>query len=397
MASVEIQAEFRARALPHELAAKVLPLAHVRPDAGGLSDADWLRSRSQGELLEGSTLFHAPSFAFQSPGGGENQLVQTGRALENMGLDIRLFSPWLDQLDRARVLHLFGMSREGLELAKIARARDVPVALSTICWIEPAAMSALSGSRMGKLLNRARWTVKGFLPRMPSWRRELLQLADAILPNSEAEADQLVRWFGADRKAIRVVPNGVEERFAQADPTLFQRRHGSDPFVLFVGRVEPRKNVLGLIEAAKMANLPLVILGDPTAAHHEYALRCRIAGGDRVRWLPRVEHDDPMLASAYAAARVLALPSWFETPGLVALEAGLAGTAVVVTPYGSTPEYFRDRVEYARPGKIREIANALETAWERGAHPGLSSLIRAKYPWSEVARKTAEAYDQIAR
>ncbi len=397
MASVEIRTDYRARALPAPPSGHFLPLNDVQPDVVEVSDADWLRLRSQGELVEGSILFHAPSAAFQSPGGGENQLLQTGRSLERMGLDIRLFSPWLDQLDRARVLHLFGMSREGLELAKVARARDVPVALSTICWIEPAAMSALSGSLPGRILNRWRWTVKGFLPRLPSWRRELLQLADAILPNSEAEADQLVRWFGADRKSIRVVPNGVEERFAQADPTMYQKRYGKAPFVLYVGRVEPRKNVLGLIEASKIANLPLVILGDPTAAHHEYARRCRIAGGKDVRWLPRVEHDDPMLASAYAASRVLALPSWFETPGLVALEAGLAGTAVVVTPYGSTPEYFRDRVEYARPGKPREIAKALETAWERGAHPGLSSLIRAKYPWSEVARKTAEAYDQIAR
>ena len=48
------------------------------------------------------------------------------------------------------------------------------------------------------------------------------------------------------------------------------------------------------------------------------------------------------LASAYAAARVFALPSWFETPGLAALEAGLAGCAVAITPYGSTRDYFGD-------------------------------------------------------
>ena len=46
---------------------------------------------------------------------------------------------------------------------------------------------------------------------------------------------------------------------------------------------------------------------------------------------------------------MFALPSWFETPGLAALEAALAGCSVVITPFGSTREYFGDLVEYARP------------------------------------------------
>ena len=85
-------------------------------------------------------------------------------------------------------------------------------------------------------------------------------------------------------------------------------------------------------------------------------------------WLGRLEHDDPLLASAYAAARVFALPSWFETPGLAALEAALAGCAVVITPFGSTREYFGELVEYARPGRPGEIDQAL--AEVLGARPG---------------------------
>ncbi len=104
-----------------------------------------------------------------------------------------------------------------------------------------------------------------------------------------------------------------------------------------------------------------------------------------------------MLESAYAAARVLALPSWFETPGLVALEAALAGTAVVITPHGCTREYFGDRVEYARPDDRVEIGRAIGDAWQRGPDPGLAAHVQAHYLWSEVARRTAEAYEQVAR
>src|SRR4051795_3125182 len=90
---------------------------------------------------------------------------------------------------------------------------------------------------------------------------------------------------------------------------------------------------------------------------------CRGWGGGSVRWLGTGEHEDPILASAYASARVFALPSWFETPGLAALEAALAGCAVVVTPFGCTREYFGDWVLYARPDRPRAIARALVRAW----------------------------------
>jgi glycosyltransferase involved in cell wall biosynthesis len=357
----------------------------------------WLAERTRGEMAGGEVVYHAPSTAFQSPGGGENQLIQTGRYLEARGVAIRPFCPWTDRLDRASLLHLFGMSREGLQLATVARAKGVPVVLSPICWIEPRAMAVLATDRLGKLANRAKWRLKALVPRYPTWRRDLLRAVDAILPNSVAEGEQLIRWFGAEPCKIRPVPNGVEERFARADASSFRKIHGPGDFVLYVGRIEPRKNVLGLVEGVKRAGLPLVVIGDALPGCEAYAADCKRASAGFARWLPRVDHDDPLLESAYAAARVLALPSWFETPGLVALEAALAGTAVVVTPHGCTREYFGDRVGYARPDRPGEIARAVAEAWSTGPDPGLSAHVGRNYPWSEVARLTAEAYEQVIR
>jgi glycosyltransferase involved in cell wall biosynthesis len=357
----------------------------------------WLAERTKGEMPGGAVVYHAPSTAFQSPGGGENQLIQTGRYLEARGVAIRPFSPWTDRLDRAGLLHLFGMSREGLHLARVARAKGVPVVLSPICWIEPRAMAVLATDRVGRLANRAKWRLKALVPRFPTWRRDLLRVVDSILPNSVAEGEQLVRWFGADPAKIRPVPNGVEERFARADASGFRAIHGNGDFVLYVGRIEPRKNVLGLVEGVKLAGLPLVVIGDALPGCEAYAAECKRAASGFARWLPRVDHDDPLLESAYAAARVLALPSWFETPGLVALEAAMAGTAVVVTPHGCTREYFEDRVGYARPDRPLEIARAVAEAWKTGPDPGLSAHVGRHYPWSEVARQTAEAYEQVIR
>jgi glycosyltransferase involved in cell wall biosynthesis len=347
-------------------------------------------------MIPGSVLFHAPSWTFQAPGGGENQLVQTGRHLEDLGLTVRLFSPWLDRIEDARVLHLFGMSREGLELAKVARARGVRVALSPICWYEPRAISALATGPARRACDLGKWALKWALPRWPGWRRSLLRLADVVLPNSEAEALQLVRLFAVEPSRIRVVPNGVQSTFTHASPALFRSEYGMGDFVLYVGRIEPRKNVLGLVRAVSAASLPLVAIGDAPPSHEAYAEACYREGEGLVRWIDAVEHDDPLLASAYAAARVFALPSWFETPGLAALEAALAGCAVVVTPFGCTREYFGERVEYARPDRPSRIIRAIVRAWESGPDPRLASHVGSRFLWSDVAQRTAEVYDQIA-
>jgi glycosyltransferase involved in cell wall biosynthesis len=166
--------------------------------------------------------------------------------------------------------------------------------------------------------------------------------------------------------------------------------------VLYVGRIEPRKNLRSLIHACGTSGLPLTVIGGVVPGHEAYAADCRCAGRGFVRWLAHLDHGDPALASAYAAARVFALPSWFETPGLAALEAGLAGCAVVVTPFGSPREYFGHQVEYAHPARPRAIARALRRAWKAGTDPELANRIHQNFLWPHVARRTAEVYDQIA-
>lgn len=356
----------------------------------------WKRERCLDPMPAGSVALHAPSHVFQSPGGGETQLIQTGRYLEARGVSTRLFNPWIDRLSEARLLHLFGMSREGLELARVAQARGIPVVVSPICWYEPRSLRALADTPRAAARALMAWAARRWIGLRHDWRCELLARASAILPNSRAEARQLVTLFGADPRRIRVVPNGVESRFGEANRDAFRAIHGGGEFVLFVGRIEPRKNVAGLIDAVRRAGLQLVVIGDVPAGREGYLHACRAAGEGFTHWYSGMCHDDERLASAHAAARVLALPSWFETPGLAALEGALAGSAVVVTPYGSTREYFGDMAVYARPDRPGELEQALRSAWETGPDARLALHVAQRFTWSEVARRTAEVYDEIA-
>ncbi|GIV09326.1 MAG: hypothetical protein KatS3mg019_1417 [Fimbriimonadales bacterium] len=113
-------------------------------------------------------------------------------------------------------------------------------------------------------------------------------------------------------------------------------------------------------------------------------------------FLPALPHDGPLLASAYAACRVFALPSMLETPGLAALEAAVAGARVVVPPYGGALEYFQGFALYPNPRSVRAIRAAILTAWN-APHDAETQrqFILSRYSWNVVAQQTVQAYRQV--
>jgi glycosyltransferase involved in cell wall biosynthesis len=366
------------------------------PAAFGSPNSDCPTELDLGFCAAGFVLLYISPAVLQDPGGGEVQLRKTAEYLRRAGVDARLMDAWHDRIESARCLHLFGTLPEHVAMARVARRRGVPVVLSPISWYdwrmslraEPTWWRRLRAA--GGLCTRRLWRS------CPSWRRELLHLADCLLPNSQAEAEQLVCYFGVPRERIAVVPNGVEERFAHGDASRFETEFGVRDFVLMTGRIEPRKNQLGLIRALRDTSLPLVLVGDPHIDHASYFAECRVAAGPTVRFVPRLDHDSAMLAAAYAAARVVALPSWFETPGLTALEGALAGANVVVTAIGSAKEYFGRHAWYVRPDDPAGIRRAVVGAWQAPRRAELCEHVRRNFLWTAVAQCTGRVYEALA-
>jgi glycosyltransferase involved in cell wall biosynthesis len=239
--------------------------------------------------------------------------------------------------------------------------------------------------------------LRSAMPWLPSWRRRLYQSVDLLMPNSMAEARQLTRYFGVPSERMFVAPNGADPRFAEADPALFVNRFGIRNFVLYSGRIEPRKNQLGFLQAMNGFDVPVVILGDPVPKFADYYDACRLAAGSNVYFMPRLEHDDPLLASAYAACGCLALASWYETPGLVAIEAGMSGTPLVVTARGCAQEYFGDMAEYVEPNDRQGIRRAVIASLDRGRSSRLAEHLRDNFSWLAAARITSEGYQKVLR
>jgi len=102
-----------------------------------------------------------------------------------------------------------------------------------------------------------------------------------------------------------------------------------------------------------------------------------------------VSEDD--LERAYLTTRVHALPSWFELPGLVSLDAAALGTAVVASRAGTPGEYFGSDALYCGtdPASIRQ---AVLEAHATGPRPGLAQRIAATFTWAATAERYLEAY-----
>ncbi|MCE9606261.1 MAG: glycosyltransferase [Planctomycetia bacterium] len=332
--------------------------------------------------------------ACAAPGGGEVQLMQTTAGLREAGLDARLWRPWEDSLNHdVDLLHFFGSRQDFLPLVEAARRNGKRVALSTIAWFDWRNAWRESAGWLARGRAAARYAVRAALPGLSSWRRRLYHTADLLLPNSQSEAEQLMRLFEVPAEKIRVVPNGFDERFALADDQAFTRRFGLRDFVLCVGRIEPRKNQLGLIRALRNSGQTLVILGDVVPGHEKYAATCRHEADSNVHFLGALGHNDPLLASAYAACRCLTLVGWYETPGLAALEAAATGTPLVLPRGGCAEEYFGPHAEYVLPHDLKQIHSAVLRAIERPRSAELSRLVADSFTWKQVAVATRAAYE----
>jgi len=346
-------------------------------------------------------LFNTQPAAFQSQifGGAEIQLLKTKEYLEKLGVKVKFFDLYNDKVEDFDILHNFGMSRDTNFLCNVAKKMNTKIALSSIYW--PPTDLIFSDEKVkgaGKIvferMSLLETELNPFSKVYPY--KNFLKIADVILPNSETEKDVLVKRFKTDPNKILPVPNGVDKKYLQAKPDLFFKNFKTRDFVLYVGRIDPRKNLLKLVRAMRSLSIPLVILGNPAPSQVDYLKQCKKeAHGSKISFIKGLPKDDPLLISAYAAAKTLVLPSWYETPGLVALEAGLAGCNIAITSKGSTKDYFGDLAEYCNPTKISSIKNSVLQAHRKKNGQDLRNHILNNFTWEAVAEKTLSAYKKI--
>ncbi|HEX2171475.1 MAG TPA: glycosyltransferase [Dehalococcoidia bacterium] len=376
--------------------------------------------------------------------GGMNLYVrELSRQLGDLDVAVDVFTHWRDCSQpqivplgpRARVVHL--QAGPIAHLDKHALERDLPEfsyqllrfreaqglrydLLHSHYWLSGRVAMWLSQHwhiphvtmfhTLGEAKNRARLGEREHTARIESERR-IIAAVDRIVAGSAQEKQLMIRVYDARPHRVTVIPPGVDLTQFRPGSQAAARRElglGRGKVVLFVGRLEPLKGIDILLQALPRIEHrgPVRLLvaggdaqGDPERARLE-RLATDLGIADRVTFLGPVDHD--RLPALYRAADVCVVPSYYESFGLVAVEALACGTPVIASRVGGLigtvadgetgflvpwrcPEPFAERLELL-------LGNDALRAQFAAAAPGSV----ARFGWAGVARQVLDLYDDLA-
>jgi glycosyltransferase involved in cell wall biosynthesis len=240
------------------------------------------------------------------------------------------------------------------------------------------------------------------------------QRAAAIVTDSQASRDDILRLLRADPAKVHVIPLAADERFKPVqDARRVQRvreKYGlPHKYVLYLGGFDQRKNLSTLlaayaaVDADLVRQTPLVIGGrlpsrdsdffpDPRAMVRRWNLEGVVTF---VGWV--AEEDKPVL---YSEASLFVFPSFYEGFGLPVLEAMCCGAPVIASEAASLPEISGDAAVLFAPHDVQGLAQALTELLQdspRRAQLGAKGLERAQlFSWEKTVAQTLEVYESVA-
>jgi glycosyltransferase involved in cell wall biosynthesis len=231
--------------------------------------------------------------------------------------------------------------------------------------------------------------------------------ADQIIAVSQATRRDLTAAYAVPAEKITVVPEAAAPRFRPQPPEIVARVRAEyrlpEDFVLYVGTIEPRKNLIGLLDTWAELYVaheapPLVIVGKHGWLSDDfYAALTENPCRDAVRFTGYVEDVD--LPAIFAAATLFTFPSLYEGFGLPPLEAMACGTPVVCSNTSSLPEVVGDAALTVDPtdtdalrAALHRVLSDIEFQAELRAR-GLRQA--ARFSWERAARETLAVYQTL--
>ncbi len=256
------------------------------------------------------------------------------------------------------------------------------------------------------------------LPGFHPFRRRLfrplqaaaLRRADAVITVSEASKNDILRLSGIPERRLHVIHEAASPAFRPIDDrrllqTVKKRYDLPERFILFVGTLEPRKNLKRLIEAFSILKKGkgiahrLVLVGMLGWGYREVKAAIGASGlRSDIQVTGYVPFSD--LPALYNLAEIFVFPSIHEGFGLPLLEAMSCGVPAVASNHESLLEVAGEAVLRADPGDVDALAEAIgrlvESEPERRRLSALGLRHAARYSWESTARLTLEVYSKIA-
>ena len=230
-----------------------------------------------------------------------------------------------------------------------------------------------------------------------------VRIADEVVTDSQATADAVMGEFFIDSDRLTVVPLGAKLAESTASFESLRQFGIERPYFLFVGTLEPRKNLVNLLaayaslpESVKKETMLAIAGGKGWGGVDLQDTITRLDLGKYVRLLGYV--DELALATLYANAQFLAMPSLYEGFGLPLVEAMAHGTPVLTANNSSMPEVAGDAGLLVDAQDIGSIANGLnllitnEALRKKLAENAKSNA--ARFNWDESARQLVKVFEK---
>ena len=246
-----------------------------------------------------------------------------------------------------------------------------------------------------------------------AWLSRMVKRADFYISVSEYTKNEFLKHFShIEPKRVNVIPLGVDQKFRTIEQDtvkrqLFQRYGIKNPYVLFVGGIEPRKNVKNILRgfgeiSEKYSELDLVLAGGAEAKYLSslYELINELGLHSRIKFIGYIEQEVDDLPILYNGAECFVFPSFSEGWTSPPLEAMASGTPVITSNLSSLPETVGDAALLVNPDDYEEIGAALDrlisdsdlrrTLIKKGLHHA------AQFTWKRCAQQTYKFYKNIA-
>lgn len=246
------------------------------------------------------------------------------------------------------------------------------------------------------------------LARRARWRLPLMaRRADAIIVPSQSIKTEVCEHLRIKESKITAIPEAPRSSFWPVPPdetvAVRQRLNISDDFILFVGTIEPRKNLLTLVRAFQEithhCQTQLVLAGDEgwlTGELHGFLRNADFSA--RVRLVGYLADDD--LRALYSSCNVFVYPSLYEGFGLPLLEAMACGAPVVTSNIPSIRETVGDAALLVSPTDVDELARSLvrllENPAEREQRSAEGKQHASEFSWDKAATATLKVYRSIS-
>lgn len=319
-------------------------------------------------------------------GGVQVRIKKIVELLRKKNITVDFFDKFNTKVIDYDILHIFMLNIENYELIKYAKKNGLKVVISTI-------VPLINGYK----IDIYRKLVKLPIPTTYKILLQSLQLADLLIVETPAEKKFLIKHYNIDKNKIYIIPNGIEkDEVATRD--IYNYIGGKKKYILQVGRFDKNKNQLNTIKALKNENIEVVFIGGPQSKNDKYYKKCQEEAKNKknFHFLGWIDKNSKIIKSAYKNAELVIVPSFFETFGMVILEAIAAGKKIVVSETLPILEYNIISAENTfNPRNVNDIKKKTIKAFFSENNNINMQNVNENFEWSRIINKHIKCYKEI--